>query len=144
MTNSTNKPTTVFWIIGVIALLWNIMGVVAYLRQAYMSNEALLILPLDEQAYYNGVPPWVTAAFAIAVFSGLLGCIALLMKKKLASTLFILSLIAVITQFIYTLFIQDFVIISGIAEATMPIMVLVIAFFLVWYAKKAEKNDWIS
>ena len=39
MENNNNKPTTTFWIIGVIALLWNIMGVLAYLGQAYMTDE---------------------------------------------------------------------------------------------------------
>ena len=144
MTNSTNKPTTVFWVIGIIALLWNIMGVAAYLGQAYMTDEALAILPEAEQAYYNGIPAWVTAAFAISVFAGLLGCITLLMKKKIASILFILSFIAIIIQFIYNFFIQDFMEVSGAARIAMPIVVIIIALFLIWYSKDCEKKGIIS
>lgn len=144
MTNSTNKPTTVFWIIGVIALLWNISGIGAYLAQAYMTEEALAILPEAEQAYYNGVPAWVTAAFAISVFAGLLGCITLLMKKKIAITLFLISFIAVLVQFVYNFFIQDFMEISGAARIAMPIVIIIIALFLIWHSKDSEKKGILS
>ncbi|SNR36011.1 hypothetical protein [Lutibacter flavus] len=144
MTNSTSKPTTVFWIIGVIALLWNIMGVVAYLAQAYISDEDLAILPEAEQAYYNGIPAWVTAAFAISVFAGLLGCITLLMKKKIAVILFFISFIAIIVQFVYNFFIQDFMEISGAARMAMPIVVIIIALFLIWFSKDSEKKGILS
>jgi hypothetical protein len=144
MTNSSNKPTTIFWIIGIIALLWNIMGVAAYLRQAYMTDEALAILPEAEQAYYNGIPTWVTRAFAISVFVGLLGCITLLMKKKIAITLFFISFFAVIVQFIYNFFVQNFMEVSGAERMAMPIVVIVIALFLIWYSKDCEKKGIVS
>ena len=80
--NSTNKPPVWFWIVSVVALIWNGMGVMAYLGQAYMSDDALAALPEAEQALYANVPAWATAAFAIAVWGGLLGCLALLLRKK--------------------------------------------------------------
>ena len=91
MTKTSTKPTLIYWIIAVIAVLWNIMGVVAYLKQAYLTEEALAKLPEADQMYYTNVPAWVTAAFAIAVFSGTFGCIALLLRKKLATILLIIS-----------------------------------------------------
>lgn len=143
MTNSTNKPTTFFWVIGIIALLWNISGVGAYLAQAFMNDEAKSLLTEAEQAYYNGIPAWVTAAFAIAVFSGLIGCIALLMKKKIASLLFLISFVAVIIQFVYNFYIQEFMEISG-TSIIMPIVVIAISLFLIWYSKDSEKKGILS
>jgi hypothetical protein len=143
MENSTKKPTTVFWVIGIIALLWNISGVGAYLAQAFMSDEALVLLSEAEQAYYNGVPTWVTAAFAISVFTGLTGCIALLMKNKIASLLFVISFIAVIIQFVYNFYIQEFMEVTG-ATIGMPIVIIIIALFLIWYSKSCEKRGVIS
>lgn len=35
---STNRPKAAFWIIAVIALIQNLMGVMAYLGQAYMKD----------------------------------------------------------------------------------------------------------
>ena len=91
MTTATNKPSTPFWIISIIALIWNIMGVMAYLQQAYMSDEEKAILPEAERALYSDVPSWAIAAFAIAVFGGLLGSLALLLRKKWATPLFFIS-----------------------------------------------------
>lgn len=104
MSSESNKPTTLFWVIGIFALIWNAMGVMAYIGQAYMTNEMLAALPEAERALYENVPAWVTAAFAIAVFGGTLGCIVLLLKKKLAKSLFLVSLIAIIAQMSYNLF----------------------------------------
>lgn len=143
MTDKINKPTSAFWIISAVALLWNIMGVIAYLGQAYMTEEVLKALPEGEQTYHNNVPAWVTAVFATAVFAGVFGCVGLLIRKKWATILFIISLIAVIAQFIYNVFIQTFVEVSGV-KMIWPIVVLVIAILLVFLSRKAAKEDWIS
>ena len=86
---SSNKPGIIFWIIAVIALIWNLMGVMAYRAQAYMTDEAKALLPEAEQAMYSDIPAWATAAFAFAVFGGFLGSLALLLRKKWATSLFI-------------------------------------------------------
>ncbi len=143
MSGSTNKPTSVFWIISIVALIWNIMGVMAYLGQAYMTDEALALLPEAEQNFYSNMPAWVTGAFAIAVFAGLLGCIALLLRKKWATPLFLISLIGVLGQAVYNFFVQDYIALSG-SRVAMPVMVIIISFFLLWYSKKATEKGWLS
>lgn len=144
MTTTSNKPTTAFWVIGIIALIWNIMGVMAYLGQAYMTDEMLAALPEAERALYENVPAWVTAAFAIAVFGGALACLLLLMRKKLAKLVFMISLIAVIVQMIYNFFMSKAAEVYGPGGMIMPVMVIIISIFLVWYARKADEKGWLS
>ena len=136
MTNSTNKPTTGFWIIGVLALLWNLMGVMQYLIQAYMTDETLQALPEAERALYENAPAWVTGAFAIAVFGGLLGCILLLLRKKSATTLFLISMAGILVQMTYSLFMSNAREVYGTTALLMPLMVLAIGAFLIWYSKQ--------
>jgi hypothetical protein len=143
MTDSTNKPTSTFWIISAVALLWNIFGVMAYLGQVYMTDEVLAALPAPDQVYYNNVPAWVTAAFAISVFAGVFGCVGILMKQKWATILFVLSLVAVMVQFIYNFFIQTYVESSG-TKMILSLVIIVIALFLVWFSRKSEKEGWIA
>jgi len=142
MTNST-KPATSFWVIGVLALLWNSTGIMAYLEQTYMTVEDLASLPEAEQAFYGNIPAWVTAAFAIAVFSGTLGCIALLLRKRSATILFFLSLIAVIAHFIRNVFMQKDMEVTA-TKMIWSVLVIAIAVFLVWYSKKSTSKGWIS
>jgi hypothetical protein len=144
MTNTPNKPTTVFWIIGIIALIWNLMGVYAYLTQAYMTDEALAALPEAQRALYDNLPAWVTAAFAIAVFGGALGCILLLLRKKLATSILAVSLIAILVQMTYNLFMSKASEVYGPGGMIMPVMVIVIGLFLVWYSKSVDTKGWLS
>jgi len=141
--SNTTKPTTLFWVIGIIDLIWNIIGVGAYLTQTYMTKETLGLLPEGDQNFYNNLPAWVTGAFAIAVFSGFIGCIALLMRKKIAIMLFTLSLIGVLVQQLYSFFLQDYIEITMIRTIG-PFFLIIIAFFLMWYAKAQRANNVIS
>ena len=141
--SNTNKPNTVFWVIGIVALLWNILGVGAYLGQAYMPEDALALLTQGEQDFYANYPSWATASFAIGVFGGLLGCIALLMRKKVAILLFTLSLIGVLGQQVYNFFLQGYVELTGVRMIG-PIAIIIVAFFLMWYAKAQKANNVIS
>ncbi|XRE44701.1 hypothetical protein ACIVBQ_002905 [Tenacibaculum discolor] len=143
MTDS-NKPTTLFWIIGVAALVWNGLGVMSYIGQAYMTDEVKAALPEAERALYENVPTWVTAAFAIAVFGGLIGSAFLLMRKKLARPMFLISLIAIIVQMSYNLFMSRAAEVYGPGSVIMPIMVIVIGVFLLMYSKKTIAKGWLS
>ena len=138
MTESKNKPTTSFWVIGIVALIWNLMGVFAYLQQAYMTAEDLSALPIEEQALYENIPAWVTAAFALAVFGGALGCVLLLLRKKLATLVFIISFVSILAQMTYNLFMSKAMEVYGPGGMIMPVMVIVIGAYLIWYSKKME------
>jgi len=143
MSNSTNKPIAFFWIASVIALIWNLMGVLAYLGQVYITEEALTALSDPEQLYYQNIAPWATAAYALAVFGGTFGSLALLIRKQWATILFVISLIAIIIQAIYNFFIQEFMEVEP-KQMVMSIIIIAIALFLVLFSKNATKKGWIS
>ncbi len=120
------------------------MGIIAYLGQAYMTDADLAALSENEQALYANVPAWVTAAFAIAVFGGTLASIALLLRKKIAKTLFIISIIGILVQMSYNLFMSDVMKVYGPGGMIMPIMVLVIGVYLLMFSNKSITRNWIS
>jgi hypothetical protein len=145
MTNiSTNKPPLWFWIVGIIALIWNLMGVMAYIGQAYITEAELSALSDAEQTLYANVPPWATAAFAIAVFGGTLASIALLLRKKFAKILFVISFLGIIVQMIYNFFISEAMEVYGPGGLIMPVMVILIGIFLITFSYKSFLKNWIS
>jgi len=132
-----------FWVIGAVALIWNVMGVINYIVQ--MDADALAAFPDSHRAIIEGRPAWATGAFAIAVFGGALGCLLLLLRKSTAYFLFIASLLGVIVTMIHTLGIVGSTIDFSPFEISMMILMpLVVAAFLVWYSKLAESKGWIS
>mgnify|MGYP000417527519 FL=1 len=144
MTNYLRKPTGLFWIISSMALVWNLMGVFNYLGQVLMTDDVLKSLPKDQQLMYQDVPSWVTAAFAVAVFFGTLGAIFLLLKKKVSSTFFILSFLGIFVQMTYGLLITKNTDSYGPLGLLMPLMIIVVGAYLIWYSKKASENRWLS
>ena len=144
MTSYLRKPSSLFYVISSVALVWNLMGVFNYLGQVLMTDEVLKSLPKDQQLMYQDDPSWVTAAFAVAVFFGTLGAIFLLLKKKVSSTFFILSFVGIFVQMTYGLLITENTDSYGPLGLVMPLMIIAIGAYLIWYSKKANENRWLS
>ena len=138
------KPSTSFWVISVIALLWNAMGVKAYLDQAYVTDSFKAMYNEEQLKMIAEAPAWATGAFAIAVFGGFLGCVLLLMRKKIAKTIFMFSLIGILVQMYYNFFVIDSIAVYGPGAMAMPIMIILFAVFLIWYANYCIKKNWIA
>jgi hypothetical protein len=143
MTN-TIKPPTWFWIISIIAFIWNLMGVIAYITQVTMSLEAMEALPEAQRTLYENTPAWATGAFAIAVWGGALGCLLLILRKALATPVLLLSLVGIMVQMYHAFFISNSIEVFGPGGMIMPIMVVLIALFLVLFSRSAKSKNWIS
>ena len=96
-----------FWAIGVVALIWNVMGAINFIVQ--MNADVVAAMSESHRAIIDGRPAWATGGFAIAVFGGALGCLLLLLRKPAAYYLFIASLLGVVVTMIHTI---------GIASST--------------------------
>jgi hypothetical protein len=144
MNSSTSAAPRWFTIFAILALLWNLMGIAAFVMQATISPQALAALPEAEQALYNNYPMWALIAFGAGVFGGALGSLLLVMKKNLAGPVLWISLIAVVIQMGYAVFIARVHELLGADALIMPVMVVVIAVYLVMLAAKAKRNGWTS
>lgn len=144
MTNQSGKPPVWFWVVAVLALLWNLMGVKAYLDQAFMSDDVLAQMEAAMQDLFNQTPAWATAAFAVAVWGGALGSLLLILRKSLAHTVLIVSLVGIVVQMIYVFFMSNSMDVYGPGGLAMPIMILAFGIGLVFFAKKSKAQGWIS
>lgn len=143
MSDSSSPPRS-FWIISVLALVWNLIGILTYLMSVTMSEEALAALPEAERALYSDIPAWVTAAYAIAVFGGTLGCVALLLRKAWAVPVLVGSLIAILVQMFHALALSELIVVRGAGAAVLPLLIVAIAVYLVWFARSARARGWIA
>lgn len=141
--NLTPPPRS-FWIISSLLLAWNLLGLMAFVMQVSMSEEALAALPEAQRDLYLATPSWVTVAFAVAVVAGTLGCVLLLVRKKLAVPVLILSLLGILAQNFHSFFLSNAVEVYGSAGLVMPLVVIVAAIFLIWYARRAQAQGWIG
>lgn len=142
MSASTNsQPGIAFWVIGVLALLWNLIGFFLYYSGVSATPEDLASVYTEEQVtLITSTPAWATSANAIAVVFGVIGAVLLLVRKRLAVAAFAVSLVAVIVQDIYVFGMTNSLDVFGTQVAVIQGLVLVVAVFLLWYAnqKKAQ------
>lgn len=139
MSENSNKPKALFWIIGVIAVIWNLMGVSVYLMQAYLTDSYTEAYTPEQLEIITNAPSWTVGAFAIAVFAGFIGSVLMLLRKRLANIVLSISFIGIIVQFIYNFFIANSMEVFGLAATVQPIITIVFGLFLVIYTKNKIK-----
>ncbi|MDX2428270.1 MAG: hypothetical protein QNK22_06230 [Xanthomonadales bacterium] len=139
-----SKTPKWFMVVAAVLLVWNLLGVMAYIMQVMMSPETLAALPQEQRELYENTPAWATAAFAVAVNFGALGCVLLLLKRNLAGLFLQLSLAGVLVQMFHSFFMSKSFEVFGPGGLVMPLMVIVIAIYLVVLAAKARTNHWTS
>lgn len=143
MSTTTARPTS-FLVIAIAALVWNLLGLAMFYLQVNMSPEQLAAMTPEQRQVYEGTPHWLNIAFGIGVVSGVLGSIGLLMKKKWAVLLFLISLVAVLVQMVGAYAATPAWAVYGAAGLIMPIVVVVVALLLWRYAGKAAARGWLS
>jgi len=131
-----------FWLIGVVALLWNVGGAINYIMQTNL--EFVAAMPDTHRAIIEGRPAWATGGFAVGVFGGALGCLLLLFRKSIALYVFIASLLGIIVTMIHTINVAsskiDF---TSVEIFVMILLPIIVAAILIWYAKQAMNKRWI-
>ena len=141
---STHPIPKWFKPVVIIALLWNLIGVINFFIQVNLSEEAIAALPKAEQALMNSTPLWSLVAFAIGVFGGAIGSLGLLIQKKWAFYPLLLSLVGVVAQMTYWLFFTKAVEVYGSGTYTMPVLVILVAFSLLRLAKNGIKKEYLN
>lgn len=143
MTETTATPPRWFTIAVIGAILFELFGVANYLMDALRSPQALAALPIDQQLMWAATPRWVTIAYAVAVFAGLAGAVALAMRRRWSIPLLGLSLLAVIVQF------SSLWIVPRLRSATppealvVPVIICLVGAAIYMLAFVALKRDWL-
>ena len=144
VTTSNSTAPKWFVILTIVLTIWNLLGVMAFVMQMAMTAEQIAALPEKEQMLYQDIPLWVNIAFGCAVFGGALGCIALVFKKAAALPILCISLAGVLVQMFHSFFIANSFEVYGPGAMVMPIMVIILAMYLVWLANNAKAKGWLA
>ena len=138
------KLPTWFWVVAVLAVLWNLIGAFAYYSDVTMSPEMLAQLPEADQNLRAAMPTWVIGLYAIAVFVGLTAAITLCLRNKLAIPLYVVSLAAVVIQMGYISFGMNAVEIRGAVSLILPVVIIVLGVLQLWVSMHAKGQGWFD
>ena len=121
-----------FWAVAVLAVLWEAFGCYVYVSQSLLPDA-------QREGGYAQMASWQWGVFAVAVWSGLIGAVLLLLRNRWAVALLLVSLLAAAVQ--YGVAAAQ----GGIAPEARPIAiaVLVVGVFLVIIASRARRAGWL-
>jgi len=139
----TAKMPKWFWVVSILALIWNLLGIMGFVANVNLSPEALAEYPVAEQEIYNNTPLWATMAFAIGVLAGTIGSLGLVLRKRWAKPILIVSLIAVLLQLFHGFILANGIKVYGPSRMIMPIVIVLVGVFLIWFANMAENRKMI-
>jgi len=140
-----NKPPRWYWVVAILALLWMLFGVMAWCMDLMSDPASMAQMSEAQQQLYASRPQWLFVVYGVAIFSGLLGAIGLVLRKRWATPMFLLSLVAIVVQFGYTFFGLHAIELLGAAEALpFPVVIFAIGLALWWFSGYARKRGWIA
>lgn len=127
--------------VAIAALVWNLLGCLAYLSDVTRTAADVAKMTAAQQALEASRTAWAVAATALAVWGGAAGCLGLILRKRWSNLLLLTSLVGVI--------VQDVGLLTGPASRTGPPaialqgLVLVVAVALVGLGRKADAGGWL-
>ena len=133
------------WLIGITGSLWSVIGVLSFIL-TQMNVEAVMgRFPPQQREYFESFPLWTVAFWAIGVFGGVIGCLQLLLKNRLAFHVLLASLIGAIVINIGGLFLfGGWKVMSETGGLGFTAVPVVIAAFLAYYARAMSRKGVLS
>ncbi len=133
-----------YWIVSAILLIWNGIGCAACYGQMTARPEKFAQLAEGQRDAWLAMPMTAKAAYVVAVGTGLLGAIALLLRSLAAGPLFIASLVGVIVQFGWFFVVYKGIAKAGPSSAAFPAFIALVAIGQIAFACAAKTHGWLG
>jgi len=128
------------WVVGIVAVLWNAIGAFDYSATQLRLESYMSGFTPEQLAYFYSFPSWAVGAWAIAVWSSLLGSLALLLRKSWAVWLFGLAIAGMALTTLYNFVLSDGVSMMGVGSLIFTGVIWFIALALFFYARAMAKR----
>ena len=99
--NHSVKTPWHLWVIGIVGFLWSAMGAMDYVMTKLRIEAYMAAFTPEQLEFFYGFPVWVDAAWAIAVWGGVVGTILLLLRMRAAVWVLLASLLAMVATAIH-------------------------------------------
>ena len=133
MNSTTGKAPWHLWVIGVLTLLWNSVGVMSYLATRMDKLESLGMTP-DQIAYFASYPLWANAFWALGVWGAFAGSILLLLRSRWAVASLIVAVAGLVGTSLYQHVLTQTP--ESLQNPVLAISIWVITALMLWYAVK--------
>lgn len=138
MENAANAPDRTprhLWVVGGLGILWNAVGAFDYVMTQTRNDAYMSSFTPEQLEYFYAFPSWVVASWAVAVWGGVLGTALLLLRKRIAAPILLISLAAMVVTSIHNFLLTNGLEVMGGGGAAFSALVFVVALGLWLYAR---------
>jgi hypothetical protein len=133
------------WLIGIIGSLWSAMGVLSFMLTQMKIEAVMSQFPPQQREYFESFPWWAVAFWAIGVFGGVIGCLLLLLRKRLAVPVLLASLIgAIVCNLGGLLLLGGLEVMRETGGLGLTVVPVIFAAFLAYYARAMSRKGVLS
>jgi hypothetical protein len=129
-------PTPVhLWIVGGLAVLWNLVGAYDYVMTQTRNEDYMAQFSEAQLQYFYGFPAWLEFFWALAVWGSVAGSILLLMRRRWAVPVFLVSFVSMVITAVYNFVLSEGMEIMGTEGLVFSLVIFVVALGLWLYAR---------
>jgi hypothetical protein len=124
------------WLVGVVTLLFNAMGIVSYMTTK-LGMLAEMGLNANQIAFMNSYPAWISGFWALGVWGAFAGSVLLLARSKWAVGAMVVAMIGLIGTTIGNYAVID--VPADMQAPALDVAIWVVTLFLLFYARAMAK-----
>ncbi|MGE4061757.1 MAG: hypothetical protein AB7E79_00155 [Rhodospirillaceae bacterium] len=141
-TLTTAKTPWHLWLVGIVAVLFNAVGAFDYVMsktqgEAYMAGAGMTP---EQIAFMMDYPVWMNVVWPIGVWGAFAASVLILLRKKLAVPVFLISTVAWFVSLLYTYILTNGGEIWGQSMHIVSVVITVLLLFFTWYAREMTKR----
>jgi magnesium-transporting ATPase (P-type) len=137
----TPRPVAGWFTLAALAsLLFMLVGCAVYGMHVYTDPSTL---PLDQRAMFEAEPAWVTSLLGLTSIIGVVGAVALLLRRRIAAQLLLISFVIAVLwcgSLFATPRLRDLLSTSDIAAV---IVALALSWTIFWFARHSRQRGWL-
>lgn len=100
-------------------------------------------LPLDERALFEAEPRWVLAASSFGFIAGLIGSILLLLKRRVAEQVLLVSFAGMLVWVVGMFATPRFRDLLSTDQIGLLVAVVALAWTIYWFARHSRQRGWL-
>lgn len=135
------QPIAGWYRIGALAaLLFMIAACAVYALHVATNPQSL---PVDQRTVFEAEPLWVTSAFGLGAVAGLAASALLMLRRKLAQPLTLVSLVAMLAWLAGLLLVPGLREVITTNDLAVGILIAAVTWTIFWFARHSNQRGWL-
>ena len=129
-----------YWAAAIASALFMLVGCAGFVMDVMTDPNTL---SPAQRALFVARPVWMKGAYTIAVWSGLAGAVLLLLRRRLAEPVLLVSLVATVFTFVPYAVVPAVRVAAATSDIVAAVVVIVLVALIYQFARTSRRRGWL-